>query len=423
MTGKRFRRSAASVICTFSLLATTAWSASREKVLHAFGAYKKDGYSLFAGVTLDSVGNLYGTTSLGGANDVGAVYELMPKVGGGWTEKLLHSFSNNGTDGYYPTASLVFDAGGNLYGTTSGGGRETKSCPAGCGTVFELVPQVGGSWKEKVLHSFNAADGLQPRSNVILDSAGNLYGTTSGGGHHGVGTVFEMIAVAGGGWKEKVLHSFSPFSGYGDQYPWAGLTLDGSGNLYGTTTGNLDAAPGAVFELIPKAGGYWYYKVLYSFNSQDKANGESPYGSVILDAAGNLYGTTESGGANDDGEVFELTPSDGGTWSLAVIHSFDYNGKDGVWPESGLTFDGAGNLYGATTGGGTHYDGTVFELTPAGGGTWTEQVLRSFDGTDGTVPLSTLIFDGEGNLDGTNEGGGAHGNYGTVFEIMPALAH
>jgi uncharacterized repeat protein (TIGR03803 family) len=296
------------------------------------------------------------------------VFELTPKAGGGWEEKVLHAFDFN--NGAYPLTSLIFDASGNLYGTTpNGGGGACNYGSEGCGTVFELTPKAGGGWTEKVLHNFSnyGTDGYQPLTGLIFDGAGNLFGTTSLGGRRsaicpdGGGTVFELTPKAGGGWTEKVLYSLDDNAK--GLYPNAGVVIDGAGNLYGTTTAGGAHASGTVFELTPKTGGGWTEKVLHSFGGGE--DGYEPLAALILDAAGNLYGTTNAGGAHGVGTVFELTPKAGGEgWTEKVLHSFLAYDKDGVQPQAGLIFDAADNLYGTTTLGGAHGEGTVFEIKP-----------------------------------------------------------
>ncbi len=337
-----------------------------------------------------------------------------------WNEKVLHSFNNNGTDGYEPYffGSLIFDAAGNLYGTTYAGGIY------GYGTAFELSP-AGGSWTETVLYNFGngMGDGRNPRAGLIFDATGNLYGTSTTGGTSGYGTVFELTPTGGGGWTERVLYSFgnTPDGAYAN----AVLIFDGAGNLYGTTElGGANGPYGTVFELTPTAGGGWTEKVLHSF--ANGTDGARPLASVIFDAAGNLYGTTTEGGTNRDGTVFELTPTAGGGWTETLLHSFNNNGTDGFLPNAGLIFDATGNLYGTTyyggAGGGCQPNGcgTVFELTPTAGGGWTEQVLFSFNSTDGAIPVVGLIFDATGNLYGATTEGGTL-NAGTVFELTPEV--
>jgi uncharacterized repeat protein (TIGR03803 family) len=403
----------AAALIAFTVLGTaTRSSAQQEKVTHNF-TYNS---GPFAGVIFDAFGNLYGTTADGGTHGNGTVYELSPLAGGGWTQKILHNFKHNGTDGYQPYASLAFDAVGNLYGTTRSGGVY------GYGTVFELTPEIGGSWTEKLLHSFNSngTDGIFPFSSLVLDAAGNLYGTAFEGGAYGVGTVFELMPAAEGGWTEKVLYTFDPSVGDGNN-PYAGLTFDTAGNLYGTTVSERGFSNnGTVFELTPTAGGGWTEKILHYFYFGGD-DGYSPYARLTFDAAGNLYGATSLGGTENGGAVFELTPATGGSWTEKVLHNFAFsNITDGNTPYSQLIVDASGNLYGTTSGGGSYDGGTVFELTPVAGGTWTEAILHNFggNGADGTDPFAGLTRDSAGNLYGTAVGGGAHGG-GVVFEIKP----
>jgi uncharacterized repeat protein (TIGR03803 family) len=416
-------------IIAATLFVTSTWAAAQERVLLNFNG--QDGRLPQAGLIFDAAGNLYGTTEGGGTGSncgafgCGTVFELTPAAGGGWTETVLYSFGGS-PDGADPLAGLIFDAAGNLYGTTGAGGTYDY------GTVFELTPAAGGGWTETVLHNFNynVTDGYYPYAGLILDAAGNLYGTTSQGGTYGYGwgTVFELTPAAGGGWTEKVLHSFPDYNGTDGTSPYAGLIFDAAGNLYGTTSqGGTYIFRGTVFELTPAAGGGWTETVLHSFGNG--ADADSPQAGLIFDAAGNLYGTTVEGGTGSNcifgcGTVFELTPAAGGGWTEKVLYSFNANGTDGYYPYAGLIFDAAGNLYGTTRYGGTSSGcapygcGTVFELTPAAGGTWTETVLHNFgNGTDGATPLAGLIFDAAGNLYGTTSSGGTYG-YGTVFELQ-----
>ncbi len=412
-----FRTALAIFAATLFVMSTWAAAQVQEKVLYNFAG--TDGTGPMAGLIMDAAGNLYGTTDKGGTYDYGTVFELMPASGGGWTETVLHSFNNDGVDGAYPQAGLIFDAAGNLYGTTHSGGPHNADCFHDCGTVFELTPAAGGTWTEKVLHNFSSTrtDGAFPASGLIFDGAGNLYGTTIFGGASGAGngTAFELTPTAGGGWTEKVLYSFGPDG----TYPQAGLVFDTAGNLYGTTPQGGAYGWGTVFELTPAAGGGWTEQVLHSFS--DYSDGSIPYAGLIIDGAGNLYSTTSGGGTYYAGTVFEMTPTAGGGWTKQVLYSFG-PGTDGEGPYAGLIFDGAGNLYGTTTGGGTYGSGAVFELTPAAGGGWTEQVLHSFNGTDGVDPVAGLISDAAGNLYGTTQFGGSNNN-GTVFEIaFPPVA-
>jgi len=398
-----------------STLAASHWS---EKVLHSFGSGADGNEPEYGSLILDGAGNLYGTTTYGGAYGCGTVFELSPSEGGGWTETVLHSFNSNGTDGWYPQTGLIFDPAGNLYGTTTYG--------QGYGAVFEMSPSEGGGWTEKVLYNFTGPyDGRGPRG-LIFDSAGNLYGTTDNGGiycslYQGCGTVFELTPTGGGNWTETVLHSFG--SGTDGINPLAPLILDAAGNLYGTTSaGGTDGFYGTVFEMSPSEGGGWTETVLYSFGHLP--DGEGPWtGALTFDAAGNLYGTTIGGGAYRVGTAFELTPNGSGSWTETVLHSFgggNGNVADGVEPLGGLIVDSAGNLYGTTSQGGSHGQGTVFELAPNRSGGWTETLLHNFiiNGTDGTYPFAGLIFGAAGNLYGTTALSGTYGG-GTAFELTP----
>jgi uncharacterized repeat protein (TIGR03803 family) len=319
------------------------------------------------GLIFGKDGKLYGVAQTGGGYGFGAVFQLARGKGGSWSQKVLYNFNASGADGYYPYTGLIVDATGNLYGVTEWGGT------VGDGTVFQLTKGVNGKWKEKTLHSFNdnGKDGYAPFSGLMFDPAGNLYGTTTlggasgtGCGGHGCGIVFQLTPGANGKWTEKVLHSFKDNSkdGYDS---WAGLVRDAAGNLYGTTTAGGASSCGTVFTLAPGVGGKWTEKVLHSFEKNTK-DGCVPLASLVIDAGGNLFGTTFYGGVYSDGTIFELRPGTDDRWTEKVVHSFNWSLyiKDGTFPGSGLTFDTKGNLYGATENGGALNFGTVFEFTP-----------------------------------------------------------
>jgi uncharacterized repeat protein (TIGR03803 family) len=390
-----------------------------ETVLYSFCSTFdcRDGQLPSAGLTLDAAGNLYGT-ALGGAHLGGEVFKLTPGKSGKWSEKRVHSFclAHGCPDGKDPYGGLIFDAAGNLYGTTTVGGAYKK------GTVFELIPGAHGGWSEKVLHSFSGKDGRGPMASLTFDATGNLYGTTNGGGANGVGTVFELSPGKNGKWSEKVLHSFNNNGKDGYNPYAASVIFDATGSLYTATAYGGGHGHGAVFQFTPGNNGQWTQTALYSFCiASGCADGSGPVGTLIFDAAGNLYGSTGAGGTGNScgegcGTVFQLTPGTNG-WTETVLYSFA-GGADGQQPNAPLIFDAAGNLYG-TGGGGANGDGTVFELSPDGGGKWTETVLHSFgNGTDGREPLANLIFDAAGNLYGTTAFGGADAG-GTVFELSP----
>jgi len=375
----------------------------------------------------DSAGNLYGAAVEGGAHGQGAVFELTPPPVGTtrWTETVLFSF--NYADGAYPNASLVLDGSGNLYGTTSGGGLG-GGCTGGCGLVFELKPPREGKehWTEKVLFSFNAAIGSDPGT-LIADAAGNLYGTAAGGGPGSSGLVFELSPPAAGetDWSETAIQTFDGNDG---SDPRGAMISDGAGNLYGTTiaggkSNDCDEGCGVVFELSPPAEGNtaWTETVLHSFDGTD---GAAPWGGVIFDSAGNLYGTTTVGGEAADGVVFKLSPPKPGRtrWTETVLFSF--SGTNGATSDASLLTDGAGNLFGTTYEGGANDKGVVFELAPPALGktAWTETVIWSFcskfNCRDGANPYSNLIADGAGRLYGTTPLDGEKGG-GAAFKLTP----
>jgi uncharacterized repeat protein (TIGR03803 family) len=401
-----------------------------------------DGHFSRSGVVFDSVGNLYGTTQYGGGSancslGCGAVYEISPVSGGGWTETVLHTFTG-GSDGGDPYGGVVVDSAGNVYGTTSQGGNLSASAcaPHGCGVVFELSPNGSGGWTETVLHAFSGErDGAAPWTGLILDSTGNLYGTTASGGNltaslcapYGCGVVFELSPVSGG-WKENVLHGFVGTDGW---IPFGTLTFDSLGNLYGTTLQGRrtslcqSSGCGVVFELSPVTGG-WHEKVLHSFDGTD---GSLIEGGVAFDSAGNLYGTAAYGGgpANGcDGEgcgtCFELSPTTHGPWTFTGLHVFSGVGADakfGYYPSGSLFPASDGSLYGVTDEGGSVLDGVAFKLSLVSG-VWKETLIHTFGSTkgDGSVPYNGFVSDAAGNLYGATATGGANGA-GTVFKITP----
>jgi uncharacterized repeat protein (TIGR03803 family) len=403
-----------------ALLFVTGIATSQESAIFSF--YSPYGDALpIGGLTPDSSGNLYGVTFYGGVYGNGMVYELSPAAGA-WTMTVLYSFNPNGTDGWGPTSAPVFDAAGNLYGTTEFGG--TGGCSIfGCGTVYEISPDGTASWKETILHDFDGSDGWQIHPGLIIDSAGNLYGMATNGGTYSSGTVFEL-SPSSGSWSFSVLHQF--FGGNDGSVPYQALTLDAAGNLYGTASagGGKSAACkygcGTVFELSPSGNGTWTEKTLHNFTT-NAADGSSPACKLIFDTAGNLYGTTGSGGgASNAGIVFELSPLANGVWIEKVLHNFNQRAADGNGPSNSLTFDASGNLYGATIGGGTHGRGTAFKLSPTSSGPWSETMLNNFSaqGAGGYFPNSGPIFGSDGNLYGIAASGGRN-NQGTVFTLAP----
>lgn len=393
--------------------------AQTETILHNFTM--STGVLPNSGVVFDTHGNLYGTAVDGGRQDVGTLFELSPLSGGTWTYNVLHNFSYGVTsDGYYPESTPIVDTAGNLYGTTVWGGANNA------GTVYEMVSQSNGSWNEKLIYSFNGTDGQFVQSSLTLDASGNLYGTTSYGGstygsecigaaESGCGVVFQLKPEANGGWAEKVLWSFSK-DGTDGYIPWGGVILDSAGNLYGTTLYGGAYGYGMVYELSPTPSGTWTETIMHNFD-HNGADGFYPNtGKLIFDAEGNLYGSTQdggSGGNNPRGTIYELSPSSGGIWTEKILQTFQAAGGDGGVPNGSLIFDASGNIYGtaSTGGGGNFHLGTVFELSPHENGTWSLTALHRFEYyPDGAFPVSGVIMDGAGNLYGTTENGGTGGN-------------
>lgn len=400
---------AALTIVLLSLTMASTASAAEYKVLYKFTG-GVDGAQPSSELILDAAGNLFGTTSQGGAYDNGTVFKLTPNPDGSWTETVLYSLGTGYADGHHPNGSLIFDATGNLYGTTVYGGRYNQ------GAVFKLKPNPDGRWAHTVLHSFSGGDGYWPYAGLILDPAGNLYGTTMTGGDFLDGNVFELIPNPDGSWSAVVLYSFSGSDGF---FPKAPLIFGAAGDLFGTTSIGGAHGKGAVFKLTPNPDGTWNESVIHSFNGKD---GSSPGSGVISDAAGNLCGTTINGGSYGKGTAFQLTPQPDGTWKRSRLHLF--KGTDGAHPYAGLIFDAAGNLYGTTYGGGAYKAGTVFKLTPNpdGGRRWSK--VHIFKGADGSRPLSGLVLDAAGHLYGTAATGGkmtrcGGKGCGVVFRITP----
>lgn len=307
-------------------------------VLYSF-AGGTDGANPIGALLRDASGNLYGTTNAGGVNNFGTVFKLTASG----TETVLHSFANDGVDGYGPWSTLIHDAAGNLYGTTVYGGAHSG------GTVFELT--AGGA--ETVLYSFaaHALDGYFPNPELVRTTNGNLYGTTYAGGANGVGTVFKLTASG----TETVLYSFAN-DGYNGYHPSSGVVRDGYGNLYGTTLDGGLLADGTVFKVTAKGA----ETVLFSF---DGWGGDHPYAALVRDLNGNLYGTAAGGGLNGQngyGSVFEIAPNG----SEIVLHIFQ-GGTDGGYPyRAALVRDSKGNLYGTTTYGGANLAGTIYKVVP-----------------------------------------------------------
>jgi len=370
------------------LLFTTQSPAQTFKVLYSFGA-PPDAEFPTAGVVRDNAGNLYGTTIFGGAFGQGSVY----RVNASGKETVLYNFTG-GTDGGLPFAGLIRDSQGNLYGTTTQGGDLACVAPIGCGTVFKT----DSSGNETVLHSFAVgADGEYPYASLYRDGTGNLYGTTvNGGSSANYGTVYKVTSSG----EETVLYRFT---GKGDgAFPFGALVADSKGRLFGTTTQFGSSGGGSVFRLNGSGQ-------LVTLGNLQPTTGESPTAGVIRDSAGNLYGTATFAGQYSAGSVFKISPSGKET----ILYSFT-NGSDGGTPYAGVVRDAAGNLYGTAFTGGIGF-GTVFKIDLANHFT----VLYTFSGgVDGGNPWGGLTMDAAGNLYGTNSIGGVTGN-GGVYKLTP----
>lgn len=406
----------AALALTIALALTQLAQAQTYNVVHNFSG-SPDGANPIAGVTLDAAGNIYGTTSAGGRMGFGTVYRLVHS-GPNWLFYLVYTFNGltqNSTDGSAPYSRVVIGPDGFLYGTTHSGGNG-QGCKAlhGCGTVYSVKPKPGNiwvPWQETVLYQFGTYDGSNPDyGDLVFDQAGNLYGTTRNGGAYLLGAVYKLTPSSGT-WSEQVLYSFA---GSPDgATPLSGPIFDQAGNLYGTTNAGGVNGWGTAYQLKP-SGPPWTESILHNF--QGGSDGIAPTGGVVFDPAGDLYGATQTGGAGGGGTVFELTPQSGGSWSLNPLYGFIGQGFGGQYRT--VAMDNTGNLYGTASGGAAHPWGSVFKLTRTNGG-WTYISLHDFTGgADGGTPYGSLAFDANGNLYGTTYAGGANGQ-GVVFEISP----
>jgi uncharacterized repeat protein (TIGR03803 family) len=356
-----------------------------------------NGSSPLAGLVMDANQNIYGTANSGGQNGYGVVF----KANRNGQEAVVHSFAGGANDGAYPEDSLIIDSAGNLYGTTFNGG------PANAGTVFKL----SSKGIIHILYSFAGGnDGANPIARLAIDKNGNLYGTTSAGGTSGNGTVFAVSAAG----KHTVLYSFG--SGTDGTIPFAGVTLDAKGNLYGTTSAGGSTGNGTVFELKRSSSG-WTEIILHNFELQD--DGGTPYAGLVFDPSGNLYGAATQGGVNGTdggGTVFELSPA-GSNWTFTVLYGLYGWNISGTFRD--LLFDATtGVIYGTTHCDGAYDAGTVYSLTPSSG-SWSYTELYTFTGgTDGLYSFSNLVMDKSGNLYGTTNEGGANGS-GVIFKVAP----
>jgi uncharacterized repeat protein (TIGR03803 family) len=374
------------------------------QVVHAFGG-PGDGFGIGDSIVVDAEGNLYGTAGIGGAYNLGTVFELSPGVDGNWTETILYDFGSSGPeDGKYPGGPVALGGGGVLYGATSEGGEHDR------GLIYSLAPGPT-AWGEAILHNFTYADYVDGlANNLVLDAEGNLFG--------GAGT-FELSPGPEGWTFSRTCDRIKVYTGnnYANTALAAGDRLAAAGNSGGKYR------VGDVYAVVPTPNG-WQAADLYDFRATG-GDGQIPsFGPLVADSAGNIYGVTSQGGSDvcgnaDCGTIYRLSRQADGTWQETILYNFaNPSAGTGFNPTAGVILDKAGNLYGtAYYGGNACGCGVVYRLSHHQDDTWTYTVLHKFIGFDGTSPFSALTFDSQGNLFGTTEFGGPVYNGGVVFEI------
>jgi len=392
-----------SALTLSSGLQAAAW---KEKILHSFQG-DPDGAEPIGPLTPDGHGNFYGTTDIGGLG-YGTVFKLSPDGSGGWTETIIHSFKDYLDGGYPFFTTLIFDSKGNFYGTTTGGG------PNGHGLVFEFSP-VGKHWKETVLYKTGGDSGCgDPWGGVIMDRKGNFYGMCLVSGFPQTEAIFQL-SQSHGTWKQKVIYNYHSAA---DNNGAGGLTMDAHGNIFAMLSAAYDAP--ALVELSPNPDGGWTPTLIHVFGKRI-----FPESVPVLDKAGNVYGTTEAGGAYDAGTVYEFTLGANKKWAEKILYSFP-SCQDGCSPFGGIVFDASGNIYGTTAAGGNSNAGSVFELSPDGHGGYQQTTLWLFNTKDGYQALNSLTLDSTGNLYGVTpygDGGScnSHNGCGLAFELSRGM--
>ena len=416
---------------TTALMCVTASAWAGETVLYSFpgGANGRTPEGMLA---RDASGNLYGTTVLGGITNnqggCGIVFELSPAAGGGYTQNIPYTFGSTSNDACNPGSGVILDSAANLYGTTTDGGSD------GCGTVYELVSGSGGTWTEKILWNFTCGDdGAYPYAGVVFDAQGNLYGTASAGGNaictlnggeSGCGTVYKLALTTSGEWRETTLYQFTTRDGISP----GPLSIDAHGNLFGTTffggpsetAANCEFGCGVAFELTRDPGASFAFNLIYTFGVTSENDGTEPNGVIVANGS-HLFGPTMTGGTVG-GTVWELTRGESG-WTETILYNFE-GGSDAIAPESPLLLSAKGGFYGLAAGGtSTHCTGgcgTLFRVANSESG-WSDRVLSQFNKSNGDTNGSSgnqLIQDSAGNLYGVVATGGSAG-YGVVFEFTP----
>ena len=400
------------LFCVPAIFASVPLSAARgasTEVIYSF-AGGQDGEYADTDLVMDGAGNIYGTSVQGGAHGSGTVWRLSPE-GNTWTHTVLYSFTG-GADGGEPYKGVTLDADGNLYGTAVTGGGGT--CEGGCGVAYKLTNN-GGTWTQRVIHQFNGPDdGQGPGARLTIGDDGDIYGMAPTGGEFGAGTIYQMHATRHG-WNFKVIHAFTGGAdGCGGS---AGAMLVHGGSLYGASTACGANGAGLIYALTPNQKGKFKFKILYAFKGEP--DGSFPYGGLMFDAKGNIYGTTYYDGEDEVGAVYELSPKDRGEWKERELYSFKDNGSDGASSISNLVQDASGNLYGTTSAGGTSNLGTIFKLTSGAHHSWTESVVHSFGGPpDGAFAYNGMVGDGSGVFYGATTHGGED-DEGAIYKFTP----
>jgi uncharacterized repeat protein (TIGR03803 family) len=402
------------LLASVVLLAIAARAQYQYTVLHAFGS-GDDGAGAWSSVAFDSQGNLYGTTEAGGTYSDGTVFQLSPQTDGAWSETILHNFPSSSDDGVSPYAGMAPGPSGSLYGATQLGGTYRA------GVAFELTRAASG-WDYGVVYSFGAPDTLVccPRGNLIVGPGNSLYET---------GYAAFELSPGPDGWVEGILHNFTGLNGDG-LGPEAGPIMDATGNLYGTTLygggGGCDDGCGTVYQLETPVGTWskspaWREHILHRFGEAPDDGAFPGVGELAIDGHGNLYGTADTGGTGRGGIVYKLvrtSAAPGEAWAEVILHNFAPDGL-GYEPGGGVIIDSAGNLYGTTINGGSPFCGcgVVYKLSPQPDGQWQYTLLHTFVGSYGAEPDANLTIGPDGNLYGTASAGGAYGG-GVVFQIQ-----
>lgn len=400
------------VFAVVTMIATVSSAAGYKRVYSFSGGL--DGRDPATHLTFDSAGNAYGTTAAGGEFDFGAIFKLTPS-GNGWVQTVIYSFTA-GNDGMDPHAGVVIGPDGSLYGTAVAGGNAGSCEGNGCGVVYRLTPD-GDQWFLTTIYNFKGdKDGAGPGSRVVFDAAGNLFGATPRGGRFDLGTIFKLTPTPSGEWRKKILHNFTGGKD-GATGSMGDLIFDADGNIYGVTEQGGANGVGTVYKVSHSPSGNWTLTTLYAFKGMP--DGANPYGGLIWDGAGNLYGTTYFGGTVGMGTTFQLTPGPNGKWQENILYNF-LGDTDGSLPTTTLIFDKSGNLFGTTSAGGRPSCdcGTVFKLSLSNG-SWKEKIIHYFGRHfDGYAPNYGLTFDAAGNLYGATPAGGTS-RTGMVFKFTP----